>query len=145
MKKIMITCISALLLTTGMLAQEEGRNHPMQERIRAQRVAFITEKLALTAEEAQSFWPVFNAFEAKMRDIRKDRVRRPAFMHMSDEEALDFIEKSQSLDQKELDLKISYTGRFLEVLPAQKVAQLDHIEKAFNRELLKTIRERRGR
>lgn len=145
MKKIFITLTATLLLTLGMFAQVDGRNHTMQEKVRTQRIAFMTERLQLTAEEAQQFWPVFNEFESEMREIRKDRIRRPEFMKMSNEEALDFIKKTQELDRKEMELKQSYTEKFLEVLPPQKVAQLDHIEKAFNRELLKMIRERRGR
>lgn len=134
-----------LTLTVGSAQIDRRGDGPMQERVRTQRIAFMTERLRLTSEEAQQFWPVYNEFEEKMRELRKERVRRPEFMQMSDEEALEFIEKSQELDKKEMELKTSYIDHFLEVLPPQKVAQLDHIEKAFNRELLKMIRERRGR
>ena len=52
--------ILVLLIGLSGYAQRDGR---MNERIKAQKVAFITEKLSLTAEEAQQFWPIYNAFE----------------------------------------------------------------------------------
>ena len=38
---------------------------PKKEKMEAMRVGFITQKLDLTSEEAQKFWPVYNEFQKK--------------------------------------------------------------------------------
>ena len=38
-----------------------------KEKIRAYKVAFLTEKLNLSAKEAQKFWPLYNEFDQQRR------------------------------------------------------------------------------
>ena len=50
-----------------------------KEKIKALKVAHITEQLDLTAKEAQAFWPVYNANEEahyKLRDNKVKTIRR---------------------------------------------------------------------
>ena len=51
-----------------------GQRKERHERIQALKVAFITEKLELTPEEAQQFWPVFNAIE-KQKEKESSQFR----------------------------------------------------------------------
>ena len=46
-----------------------GANQENREKIKAQKVAFITSKLELNADEAQLFWPVYNEYQKKLEDI----------------------------------------------------------------------------
>jgi Spy/CpxP family protein refolding chaperone len=43
---------------------------PPHKNIQAIKVAFITRQLNLTAEEAQKFWPVYNAYSGSIKKIR---------------------------------------------------------------------------
>ena len=64
-KKILIP-VFALLLSVNLYAQK-----PNKEKVKALKVAHITEQLDLTAKEAQAFWPVYNTNEEandKLRD-----------------------------------------------------------------------------
>ncbi|MCB0665633.1 MAG: hypothetical protein KDC80_07420, partial [Saprospiraceae bacterium] len=60
MKKLLtnssLAAMMMLVSCIGLLAQER----PVQERIEAQRVAFITQRVNLSPEEAQQFWPIYN-------------------------------------------------------------------------------------
>ena len=60
--------ILILFISVSAFAQ---RGEKMNERIKAQKIAFITEKLSLTSEEAQEFWPIYNEIEAKKETLRK--------------------------------------------------------------------------
>ena len=40
-----------------------------------QKVAFITNELDLTPEESAKFWPLYNAFEDKQHEIRKQKLK----------------------------------------------------------------------
>src|SRR5687768_7964578 len=44
-----------------------------KEKIEAMKVGYITQKLDLTSKEAQSFWPVYNEFNAEIDKIKKER------------------------------------------------------------------------
>jgi hypothetical protein len=80
-----ITLIITLLLTMNVVAQSPEK----RERIKALKVAFITEKLELTESEAQKFWPIYNTFEENMHNFRKDfyKNRKMDIANVSEQEA----------------------------------------------------------
>jgi len=146
MKRILLTTTFFIALMGMAMAQgNRPRQEMLEDRIEAQRVAFITQRLRLTAEEAQLFWPIYNEYETDLKALKEEQPFRPEIMKMSDEEAEDFLRKTLDLEQRELDLRKRYIGRFRTVLPIQKVAMLGHVERAFNRELLKRVQEARKR
>ena len=69
MKKIIIVCLS-IILSVSAFAQQG-------KRIEAMRIAFITQRLNLTSEEAQQFWPVYNQFSEKMQQIKGPKMDTP--------------------------------------------------------------------
>src|ERR1035437_4885758 len=47
---------------------------PMRkEKMESMKIAFLTQKLDLTPDEAQKFWPVYNEFQKKREELRKKR------------------------------------------------------------------------
>ena len=49
----------------------------IKDRIEPLKIAYITQKLGLTSEEAQKFWPVYNKFNddlQKLRSSTKDKL-----------------------------------------------------------------------
>lgn len=134
---------TALVLQPA-LGQPRGENR-VDERIEAMKAAFITERLRLTPEEAQQFWPLYNQFEEAESELRQAyRPDRP-IEEMSDAEAVDFLNRSLELEEKLIDLRRRYIGRFQEILPARKIALLRKVEEEFKRELLRRMREMRRR
>ncbi|EZH74033.1 hypothetical protein ATO12_14245 [Aquimarina atlantica] len=147
MKKIVLlicfTCFSI-----GAFAQ-----HGSREKIKAFKIAYITEKLDLTSKEAQQFWPIYNAHEetvGKLRRQERKLIRRikeandtPA--GLSDTEAEDAInsfleveeQKSQSRKKLIVDLK--------KVMPSKKILKLIKAEADFHKRMLARIKERRKR
>ncbi|MFN9581507.1 MAG: hypothetical protein ACK566_02400, partial [Bacteroidota bacterium] len=104
MKYLIIIC-SALLTLTGVYAQPENDNR--DERIESLKIAFITEKLALSSKEAQVFWPVYNEFSEqlklikdKQRDLAKQMRTKTEF---TDQEAEKLIQDQVQLRQQEYD------------------------------------------
>jgi len=141
MKKLSYMVLMLCFLTTTIHAQE--RRQERNGRIEAMRVAFITEELKLTVEEAQSFWPIFNEYEAERKKIKKSFDYRRDIEDMTDAEADTFISQSFVRDQQMLDLKLAYYEKFKTAIPIRKIAQLSRVEKNFRQELLK--RMKRGR
>jgi hypothetical protein len=68
--KIKSFIILISLIATNVL---EAQNPPnKQSSIQTLKVAFITKDLYLTTEEAQKFWPVYNAYIEELKKIKND-------------------------------------------------------------------------
>ncbi|MFN4971516.1 MAG: hypothetical protein ACK45I_01305 [Bacteroidota bacterium] len=146
MKYLIIIC-SALLTLTGVYAQPENDNR--DERIESLKIAFITEKLALSSKEAQVFWPVYNEFSEqlklikdKQRDLAKQMRTKTEF---TDQEAEKLIQDQVQLRQQEYDLTKKYVGDFKRVLPVKKVARLMTLEDEFRVLVMQRLRDARPR
>ena len=139
------TLIIAMLCPLFML----GQNHKMdkkRERIEVQKIAFITKQLALTPEEAQKFWPVYNQFSDARKQLHEQhKENRKDIDNLSDSEIEQVIDNHIILDQKELDIKKKYHAEFKKVLSNKKIAKLYHSEDQFKRELLKRIKGEKGK
>jgi len=148
--KTLQTLIIIAALAMVQLAMAQGTppakyNQENREKIEAMKVSFITEKLSLTTDEAQKFWPVYNKYKAEMKDLRKAKKAaygdaKPNFDTMNEKEIAAMMEQKFINDQKALDLKKKYHEEFKKVLPVKKVAQLYAAEEQFKRELLKQMK-----
>jgi hypothetical protein len=133
-------CLSLLLGLIPLLSQAQPR--PMEERVEALRIAFFTEKLQLTPEESQNFWPLYNEYQDKEKSIRKSFRDDKSLELMSDAEAEKLIESTFDMEEKLLVLKKEYYQKMRKVLPVRKVALLSRIERQFKERLLEEWRNR---
>ena len=124
------------------------RQRPTKEKVKAMKIAYITNELDLTSDEAQKFWPVYNELEAKMSEFHKARKaahkKEKEETEPSDAQLEKMINKRFAAKQKELDLRKEYYPKFKAVLPIQKVAKLYKSEHSFKRNLLKKMRVKKG-
>ena len=120
-----------------------------REEIESYRIAFLTQKLSLTPEEAQRFWPVFNQFTAEMKAVKANRVSnrdmKNDIQNQSDKDVEKMVDGEIATRQQELDVVKKYHTQFKQVLPIKKVAILYRAENEFKKELLDKIRERKGK
>jgi hypothetical protein len=143
MKKLII-CLSLVLCAQLALAQDVSKN----EKIEAMKVGFITNKLELSAKEAQLFWPLYNEYNQKMEKLRKTKKSdiddlKSKGDNLSDKEISTFMDEVFATRQKELDLQKEYFDKYAKVLPLKKVALLYQAENQFKRELLRKIKEKK--
>jgi len=151
MKKVLYISLF-LLLTNGLQAQDRRPgpdDGPGKDRVEAMKIGFLTEKLSLTPEEAQKFWPVYNAYTDELQALRKGR--RENFMQardnmddMSPAEIEKAVDNEIIFRQNELDIIKKYHPQFKQILPMKKVARLYRAEEEFKRRLLEIIQEKRG-
>ena len=95
MKKILTLLLISIYLIS--FAQE----NPKLERIKTLRIAFFSDKLDLTTNEAQKFWPIYNEFESKQTDIRKQKRVLNQKLKSRKAEQISDIEVNQILDDSE--------------------------------------------
>ncbi|MBC7448804.1 MAG: hypothetical protein H7330_12175 [Hymenobacteraceae bacterium] len=119
-----------------------GRRH---EKIEAARVAFLTNRLNLTPDQAQKFWPVYNEFDAKRRAVRK-RIggRKQDLATLADNQLQGAVDDLFAARQEELNLDKEYAGRFQKVISLRQTLLLYRAEREFAKFLLRKLEERRG-
>ncbi len=140
MKKLLLILILALSFSS--FAQNKDR----QERIKALKIAFITERLQLTESEAQKFWPIYNTFDAENQKMRKEtlgKFRKGDFESMSDSEAENLLDEMMATDKRKQELKQQFVKDLLKILPAKKIIILKATEDAFNRRMMQEMKKRR--
>ncbi|MEL6535444.1 MAG: Spy/CpxP family protein refolding chaperone [Bacteroidota bacterium] len=147
MKTRLLVIIALMGISWGAWAQPgEGRRSARQQEMESARIAFLTQKLDLTSEQAQQFWPIYFELEDKRREIRKSLrdTRMEAGAEFSEEEASNMIVAFQDMRQKELTLEKEYSQKMLGVLSARQVVKLLRAEEEFRQYVIQQLRERRG-
>ena len=119
-----------------------------REKIKTLKVAFITERLNLSSEEAQAFWPVYNEHEQNIQSIRrKERLeihsRLVDMESVSDAEAREVLNDLIALEQEKQDLNVAYIQRISTVISPRKTLLLIKAEEDFKRRLLREMQQRR--
>lgn len=121
-----------------------------KEKIKALKVAFLTEKLELTTDEAQKFWPIYNAFDDKQFELRHNKKRAfngrlndENIAKLTESEAKSLITEIEATEEEMHNLKKKFIFDLQKVLPAKKIILLRKSEDEFNRKLLKQFREKR--
>lgn len=140
MKKIFFVVICSLF-SLSLWAQEGGF-----PRIESAKIGLITNRLNLSAEQAAQFWPVYNDFDDKKKEIRKSLrklVVETNTLTTSDEKILSNLKESLNLQQREVDLEREYMTKFLKVINVRQLAELYKAEQLFTTMLLKKLNQNR--
>lgn len=149
MKKWMI--IFFWLLTWGAMAQEQDaidqtieQDPKVQERIKNLRIAYISDKLGLTPEQAERFWPVYREFSDRRRELRMEFAKsRRELNAQNPQQQEELIKRGLELKQQELDLEKDYSGRLMKIISAQQMLNLRKAEGDFQRIVLQQVQQRR--
>ncbi|MDO9613909.1 MAG: hypothetical protein Q7J86_05235 [Bacteroidota bacterium] len=151
MKKLYTIIILTIFCLTGLNAQERrGGNPEMFEKIKAEKISFFTSKLDLKPTEAQAFWPVYNEFEKKRFDIKRqihefERMSDEDFAKLSDSEIEKLTNNYIGSFEKEALLLKDYNKQFLKILPKKKVLMMYRTENEFRSHLIREYkRGKRG-
>lgn len=145
MKKLNL--IVAVLISTIAFAQPEDFKKK-KEKMDAMRIAFITEEVELTSEEAQVFWPIFNEMSEKEHALKKDimesmmkyRKEGKDIDDIPEKELEVFMTKKLQNEKTLAQIKQDYHSKFIEVLGVRKTAKLYMSEMHFQRKLIQHTR-----
>ena len=121
-----------------------------REKVKALKVAYITEQLELTTDEAQKFWPIYNAFDENQAELRHEKMRsildrfKPGNVEkLSEKDASNSLAQMEKIEEDLFNLKKKFIKDLQGVISAKKIIKLKKAEEDFNRELLKQMREKR--
>ena len=141
MKKYFLFSVVFFCITTFAVAQKQGGDR--KNRMESYRIAYLTEKLDLSPEEAQRFWPIYNKFRDELKEIRKDAKGQKAIQDMTDSEAENAINGNFEREEKVSALKKEYVKKLKGVIPSKKIAKLQQVEQDFKKEVLQRMKDRR--
>ena len=132
--------ISLLLLAGAASAQGDDR-----QKIQAAKIALITNRLNLSPEQAQQFWPIYNEYNARKQDLNK-HVRQlnntQGRQSFTNSDVLSDLKEINATKQKLADLNDEYLNKFLKVISPNQVAELYKTEQDFNKILLQRMNQR---
>jgi hypothetical protein len=122
---------------------------PVRDRIKTLKVAFITERVGLTSEEAQQFWPIYNEHEDTLEEIRrKERAELEVNMaraqDLSNNESERLLDRLLELQFEKQKVDQEFLSKLRTVIPAKKVLLLVKAEEDFKRQMIQEFRKRRG-
>ncbi|MCY7329942.1 MAG: hypothetical protein LH618_15415 [Saprospiraceae bacterium] len=140
-----IIFLALMIVTTFQAMAQAQPEAKAADRIRAYRVAVYTEVLQLTAEEAQSFWPIFNEYAASREKLQQQMRPDRQLDAMSDAEVEEYVRKYFDVRQQEMNLEKDLATRLRKVLPIRKIAKLPAAEREFREGLVRKLQALRER
>lgn len=136
------TMLMILILCTFGVANGQHRKRPPfnPAKFEADLEQFITVNACLSPSQAASFFPVYRQMMKKQRALF-DEMRRLRMTNPKDNEACEeAIRKQDELDIQIKQLQQEYHGRFLMMLPANKVLSIIKAEEKFHRQIFRKVK-----
>lgn len=133
-----------LLVTTAF-----GQDPDDREKIKALKVAFFTERLSLSPEEASVFWPLYNQYEEEreaLRDRQRSEVRNrlESLGSIPETEARKILDRYLVLEAREEEAERKFYQKMADQFSATRTLELFKAEHDFRRRLLEEYRKRKG-
>ena len=117
------------------------------EEIESLKIAFFTQKLDLSPEEAKIFWPIYNSMQAEQSALRKERMQKMISFrkvdeidNLTDAQVQGLITSEFDFKQRDLNLDKKYYAKFKSSLPIKVVGKFYRAQEGFKRELLNRYR-----
>jgi len=139
-----------LLLSTGLATYAQGgrvilrreaaaaRRAPNQaQRVKAIKRGFIAEKIAISPEQGQKFWPLYEQYQLELQGIREAQRANNTTTSPSPSQ----FSRNLEYKQKIIELQKHYYDEFAKVLPAEKASQVFKSEDEFTAQLLLRLKE----
>lgn len=129
-----------------------GRMREKKEQIQSLKIAFISNKLSLTPEEAEKFWPVYNVFNDKQFEIRNQKTK----LHLkrmddefvdklSEKEAYNIINQMENMEEDVYVNRKKFFQSLKGMISPIKIIKLRKAEEDFNKKLLEQYKGKRMR
>ena len=118
------------------MAQKAEKSSYDKEKLESAKVAFITQRLDLSPEQAEKFWPVYNQHSKEKRNLMRqiDRLVENG-EGMTNEQANQIIARRFELQQQILDLEKIFLKNIVKIISPMQAIKLDDVNKDFARHI----------
>lgn len=150
--KNFLTWIFLFAFSFAAVAQDEEpdpqqMNPKVREKVEAARIALITNRLGLTPDQAEKFWPIYREFTQKRQEINREfRTAQQGIdpNNPDPKKNAALVDLGLQLKQKELNLEKDYSGRIMNVITAQQLLNLRKAEQDFRQYIMNELARRRA-
>jgi len=126
---------------------------PDPDKVKAYKIAYITDILDLSSEEAQQFWPVYNEHDKTMAELRKQEnaiIRKfikndDDISSVSESDAKEIVTSVRKIRAKMDKHAQDLFDKMKKILPYKKILKLQIAERKFKKILLERLKKRRKR
>jgi hypothetical protein len=149
MKRIIASLLFSMICLASFAQDDLEPQQPdpkAQEKINNLRIAYLTDKLGLTTEQAEKFWPLYREFAQERRHARSELVQKQKEIDQKNpdpKKQQEVVEVSLKVKQRVLDLEKDYSSRMLKVITAQQLINLRKAEVEFRDMLINQLQQRR--
>lgn len=148
MRKLLLIALAFCSLSASAQLKKDKKG-----KIRAYKIAFLTEKLDLTESEAEKFWPLYNTFDKEMMELRRKEgfglikkiKSKGGIEKLSEEEAKEVVLQLKEINNRRHELKSTFYKKAGKFLSYKKLLILEVSEHEFNKKLLRKLRRGRGK
>lgn len=154
MKKYIIIILALLTVSFSVSAQNQdskqnqqsqqnqhhgGYGRDWQQRLKSEKIAYLTSAMGLTPEEAQKFWPLYNQAEAETGKATAESMA--AYVELSkavkegksDKEIEALVNRYIKAEAATRAIDQKFAPQYMKILSAEKVAKLFVGEEEFRR------------
>lgn len=144
MKKIIILLLFLVPSMFNSVGQQDRK--PPREKIEQLRIAFLTERLDLSVDEGQAFWPLYNEYEAARMELEKEmrKEMRKLFEkeNPSESDVAQMIKRAEANHAQQGELRSAYLLNAMKILGPKRTVLLEKSDEDFKREVMKKLRDR---
>lgn len=142
-----------ILLPLGILAQNHApkghhgqRRHFNKEEFRQRAESYITQEASLTENEAKVFFPIYNEYKDKQRQIHMSihKLKRDAPEQGNEKAHKECLLKIARLNAEVAGLDSIYYKKICQVISAEKFYKILGIEDRMHRKMLQNYNRGRG-
>ena len=123
-----------------------GQNREARQKIESARIALITERLGLTPEQAEKFWPVYNEYNIHRKNLVQEMqsARKNVDMdNMSEEQGKALMKLGLDVKERQLQLEKTYSDRLTEVISTKQMFSLRKAEDDFRKMIIQRLEDRK--
>lgn len=136
-----ILALSILCISLPLFAQDDAERAAIRSAIEmqrqvteAQRTMIVTDNVALTATEAEQFWPLYREYRADVAELNDRRLAiieeyAKSWESLADEEAMKLLNASFRLETDRVKLSKKYSKKLNKFMPGAKVVRFMQIER----------------
>ena len=122
---------------------------PKKEKVKALKVAYLTNNLSLTTAEAEKFWPIYNAYDEKQFELRhekmkmiKDKLEAESVDNLTDKQASAMLSQIEDVEDDLYQNRKKFMASLKTVLSPVKILKLKKAEDDFNKTLLRQYKNK---
>ncbi len=142
MKKILLIIALVCCSITYVAAQPQPKKHFTHEEFCQKQKEFITKHAKLTPEEAEKFFPLFFELQKSKWEINREtrkKVKKECGEELTAEEYSELVNEMADAKIKIAKLEKSYIEKYLKIIPARKILDVQRAEDRFQREMIRNM------